>query len=229
MTPGTAGSRRPNSTIGCAPRSRSPIPASRSSRPEGDRREVARHEGQAQEGEYQKVWGADLFGQVSQGDFLVREPVNPDPDRVCIAASDPTDFGPSLMTAKGKSAVRLQGVATPWFRCGGARGGAVRRSILADTIRCHAGHPWCGQPARWCAGQRGPCGVGVRRRVRRRRVWAPVVRWCWPSFLRRWRRGIGCMPDVRRRILSCGGHRKVCSYDYGKDEERPSRNTGAIL
>ena len=79
---GTAGSRRPNSTIGCAPRSRSPIPASRSSRPEGDRRD-ARHEGQAQEGEYPKVWGADLFGQVSQGNFLVREPVNPDPDRAC--------------------------------------------------------------------------------------------------------------------------------------------------
>ena len=114
------------------------------------------------------MWGADLFGQVSQGDFLVREPVNPDPVRACIAASDLTDFGTSLMTAKGKSAVRLQGVATPWFRCGGARGGAVRRSILADTIRCHAGHPWCGPPARWCAGQRGPCGVGVRRRVRRR-------------------------------------------------------------
>ena len=25
------------------------------------------------------------------------------------------------------------------------------------------------------------------------------------------------------------GHQKVCSYDYGKDAERPSRNTGAIL
>ncbi len=34
-------------------------------------------------GEYQKVWGAELCGQVSQGDFLVREPVNPVPDRAC--------------------------------------------------------------------------------------------------------------------------------------------------
>ena len=35
------------------------------------------------EREYQKVWGADLCGQVSQGDFLVSEPVNPVPDRGC--------------------------------------------------------------------------------------------------------------------------------------------------
>ena len=38
------------------------------------------------DGEYQKVWGAALCGQGSQGDFLVREPVNPIPDRACIAA-----------------------------------------------------------------------------------------------------------------------------------------------
>ena len=35
------------------------------------------------EREYQKVWGADLCGQVSQDDFLVREPVNPVLDRAC--------------------------------------------------------------------------------------------------------------------------------------------------
>ena len=32
-------------------------------------------------GEYQQVWGADLCRKVRQGDFLVKEPVNPVPDR----------------------------------------------------------------------------------------------------------------------------------------------------
>ena len=31
-------------------------------------------------------------------------------------------------------------------------------------------------------------------------------------------------PNVHYR-----GHQKVCSYDYGKDEERPSHNTVEIL
>ena len=29
------------------------------------------------------MWGADLCWKVSQGDFLVKEPVNPVPDRAC--------------------------------------------------------------------------------------------------------------------------------------------------
>ena len=35
------------------------------------------------DGQHQKVWGAELYGQVSQRSFLVREPVNPVPERAC--------------------------------------------------------------------------------------------------------------------------------------------------
>ena len=38
------------------------------------------------QGEYPNLSGADLCGQVSEGDFLVREPVNPVPDRACLTA-----------------------------------------------------------------------------------------------------------------------------------------------
>ena len=39
--------------------------------------------------EYQKVWGAELYGQVSPGDFLVREPVSPIPGRACYRRLTP--------------------------------------------------------------------------------------------------------------------------------------------
>ena len=39
------------------------------------------------------MWGAELCGQVSQGDFLVRVPVNPVPDRACHRRLTPVTVG----------------------------------------------------------------------------------------------------------------------------------------
>ena len=63
-------------------------------------------------GEYQKVWGADSCGQVSQRSFLVMEPMTSAPDRGCIAAHTPH----FLVLPRGQSAPVIIFSSRPWSR-----------------------------------------------------------------------------------------------------------------